>query len=291
MPNVQIDRVAEIIAEVAVAEIMPRFRNLAPGDVETKAANDFVTVADKSAEVALTQRLKDLLPGSVVLGEEAFAKDQSILNLLDSDDYLWVIDPIDGTSLFKDGQSGFGVMVALMRRGERLAGWIHDPLSKDTIMGEQGAGVRLRDGTALRLAFDATAHSVLPAMIGWKIKGWLDDFPGLVSGVDLPFTFAPGRCSASAYPLLFTGARRFANSASGTAAVFFLRMTHIWDHAPGVFLVEEAGGFSMTWSGAPYDGKNSLSGLIVAPSREVAENFKRFAKPLIDKHFNTISIS
>ncbi len=284
MSHVQVDQVAEIIAEVAVTEIMPRFRNLTPEDVEEKAVNDYVTVADKAAEVALSRRLTALLPGSVVLGEEGFAKDKSILNLLDSDDYLWVIDPIDGTSLFKDGQNGFGVMVALMRRGERLAGWIHDPISRDTLMGEKGAGVRLQDGTSLRLAFGSSAPGVLPALIGWKIKGWLEDFPELVSGSDLPFRFALGRCSASAYPLLFTGARRFANSSSEMAAIFFLRMTHIWDHAPGIFLVEEAGGVAMTWAGTAYDGKDALSGLIVAPSREVAETFRAFVAPILRKH-------
>lgn len=280
MPSIDIHQVASILEEVAVAEIMPYFRNLAREDVEEKAANDYVTVADKAAEIALTRRLMDLLPGSVALGEEAFAKDKSILGLLDSDAPLWVIDPIDGTSHFKDGQSGFGVMVALMRRGERLAGWIHDPVSRDTIMGEKDSGVRLNDGTRMRLAFDDSPQRPIPALIGWKIKKWLEKFPELAAGTDLPFTLSPGRCSASAYPLLFTGDRNFAHAEHGRAAIFFLRMTHVWDHAPGIFLVEEAGGCAVTWAGHPYDGKDAMSGLVVAPSRAIAEDFLRFAEPI-----------
>ena len=64
MKSIHVDQVAAIISEVAVAEIMPRFRNLNPEDVEEKAANDYVTVADKATEVALSQRLTALVSTS-----------------------------------------------------------------------------------------------------------------------------------------------------------------------------------------------------------------------------------
>lgn len=291
MPLADIQAVASAIKEVAASEIMPRFRNLNPEDVEEKAVNDYVTVADKAAEVALSQRLTALLPGSVVLGEEGFAKDKGLLRLLDEDAPVWIIDPIDGTSLFKDGLEGFGVMVALIHKGQRLMGLIHNPVANDTIMGEKGSGVFLQDGTRLKLAFAPDSSGLqIPALIGWKIKDWLKEFPELASGGDLPFKFVPGRCSAVAYPLLFSGAKTFANSTVDRAGIFFLRMTHIWDHAPGIFLVEEAGGMAMTWSGTPYTGKNALGGLIVAPSRDIAENFRRFANPLICKHFDQMKM-
>lgn len=286
---INIHTVSLVISEVAATAIMPLYRNLKPGDVEAKAADDYVTRADKDAESALTRRLADLYPGSVVLGEEAFAKDKTLLRLLDGDAPVWVIDPIDGTSLFKEGLPGFGVMVALIHRGTRIAGWIHDPVANDTIMGEKGSGVSLSDGTRLKLVYGADSRgSQMPALIGWKIKDWLKDFPELVFGGDLPFRFSPGRCSSIAYPQLFSGNRLFANSSLDRAGIFFLRMTHIWDHAPGIFLVEEAGGMAMTWRGEAYDGKDALGGLIVAPSRAIAEDFSRFAQPIIRKHFSDV---
>ena len=72
--------VEKIIVEVAAAEIMPRFRKLVEGDIEMKGINDPVTVADKAAERALIARLTSAFPGSVVVGEESFAKDPAILN-------------------------------------------------------------------------------------------------------------------------------------------------------------------------------------------------------------------
>ena len=77
MTTVDLDRVARVLAEVADQEILPRWRNLASGDVREKTGpNDLVTVADEAAEKALAARLQDLLPGSVLVGEEAVEADR-----------------------------------------------------------------------------------------------------------------------------------------------------------------------------------------------------------------------
>src|SRR5262245_2136493 len=110
-----IDRVREAITEVAAQEIMPRFCNLAAADIRKKPGDETVTVADEAAEHALTHRLHDLLPGSLVVGEEAAAADQGVLARLGGDEFVWVIDPIDGTRNFANGKPDFGVMVALVR--------------------------------------------------------------------------------------------------------------------------------------------------------------------------------
>ncbi|MGQ0675326.1 MAG: inositol monophosphatase family protein, partial [Rhodospirillales bacterium] len=83
------------MAEIAALEIMPRFRNLAAGDIRKKHGGETVTVADEAAERALSPRLAALLPGSGVLGEEGAAADPGTLALLAGDAPVWVIDPID----------------------------------------------------------------------------------------------------------------------------------------------------------------------------------------------------
>src|SRR6185437_792815 len=99
-------------------EVMPRFEKLESGDISEKGPGDLVTVADIAAEHRLTPALRGLLPGSLVVGEEAVAADPAVLALLDGDDYVWVVDPIDGTANFAAGIPLFAVMVALIRRGE-----------------------------------------------------------------------------------------------------------------------------------------------------------------------------
>ncbi|MDR3449294.1 MAG: inositol monophosphatase, partial [Alphaproteobacteria bacterium] len=151
MPKIDIDAVTEIIREVGIAEIMPRFRKLAEGDVEMKGVNDPVTVADKAAEEALAARFADIAPGSVVVGEESHAKDAGIIAHFSGDQDVWVIDPIDGTRNFIGGKPEFAVMVALVRRRKTVGAWIHDPNTGDTLTAEQGSGVWL-DGNKMHLA-------------------------------------------------------------------------------------------------------------------------------------------
>ena len=117
--NIDIERVAAIIREVAAAEALPRWRNLGSGDIIEKAGpDDLVTVADRAVEVALSQRLVDLLPGACVVGEEAVHADPRRLELFKSDGPVWVIDPIDGTSAFAKGSPDFAVMVGLVEKGD-----------------------------------------------------------------------------------------------------------------------------------------------------------------------------
>ena len=122
------DRVTRLIEEAAAAEIMPRFQRLAAGDVREKAPGDLVTVADEAVEARLAPLLTSLVPGSIVVGEEAAAADPNLLNRLFDDRPVWIIDPVDGTSNFAEGRPAFAVMVALARGAHILAAWIHDPV-------------------------------------------------------------------------------------------------------------------------------------------------------------------
>ena len=108
--KVDLTTVQGIMEEVARTEIMPRFRHLASSDVEMKGVNDPVTIADKAAERELALRLQDLLPGSVVVGEEGCAADPSVLSRFDGKAPVWVIDPST-------------VLAALLRGGPNLASW------------------------------------------------------------------------------------------------------------------------------------------------------------------------
>ena len=105
-----------------------------------KGPGDLVTVADEESERQLTRRLMELVPNSAVIGEEAVAADQKVLDRIFDDVPVWIIDPVDGTSNFAAGKPAFGVIVAYARRGETLAGWIHDPLGKRTAVAMKGEG-------------------------------------------------------------------------------------------------------------------------------------------------------
>ncbi|MGW6461793.1 inositol monophosphatase family protein, partial [Streptomyces sp. NPDC055078] len=142
--------VEEAIRKAAAAEIMPRYRQLAAHDiVEKDGPHNLVTTADRRAEEHLTASLTALLPGSVVVGEEAVHADPSIYEALRGDAPVWIVDPVDGTRQFVRGERGFCTLVALARRGELLASWTYAPVLDELAIAVRGLGARL-DGALLR---------------------------------------------------------------------------------------------------------------------------------------------
>lgn len=247
--------VEAIIREVAAQEILPRFRQLNAGDVREKGPGDLVTVADVASEQALSARLTALLPGSVVVGEEGVAADPSHLDRLHGDAPVWILDPVDGTANFVSGSPNFGVIVALVRQGRTVAGWIHQPV------------------------LDRTAHAILDG--GTWINGQPCHVaaPGAacdLTGITNLRFFAPPlrdvltrrrerfartytqQCSAFDYVDLITGRAQFA-------------LNHTikpWDHAAGVLLVMEAGGYAAKLDGSPYAPTDCEGGLLLAPDAD-----------------------
>ncbi|MFZ9414944.1 MAG: inositol monophosphatase family protein [Alphaproteobacteria bacterium] len=137
MPHEDVDALME---EASARIVLPRFGRLASGDIDEKKANDFVTVADREAEEFLSPRLAALLPGARVLGEEAASADPSLMGRIAMEGLLWVVDPIDGTRSFIDGRDDFGIIVALLRDGETIGGWIMQPRGGRRLAPARGAG-------------------------------------------------------------------------------------------------------------------------------------------------------
>jgi fructose-1,6-bisphosphatase/inositol monophosphatase family enzyme len=253
--------VAAALREVAAAEIMPRFRRLAAGEVRAKSGPlDLVTAADEAAERRIDAWLRRRFPGCAVIGEEATAADPSLLAGLAEAELAFVVDPIDGTSNYAAGVPLFGTMVAAIVRGEVAASVIHDPLGDDTAFALRGEGAwsEAADGgrTDLRVAMPVPVARMTGAA-SWR---FLPD--GLKQTVcrNLPRLAAcwDFRCAAHEYRMLAAGHCHF---------LLFHRLMP-WDHAPGWLLHREAGGFSARFDGSAYSPAATSGGLISTSDRE-----------------------
>lgn len=265
MTRIDLSAVSQIISDVGVLEIIPRFRKLADGDIEMKGVDDPVTIADKAAEETLSRRLIDYLPGSVVIGEESYAKNAGIISRFSGDQDVWVIDPIDGTRNFISGVPEFGVMVGLVRRKQTIASWIHDPSSGDTLMCEKGGGVFL-GSHRMRLA----AHEKnLPfvGLIGSKLLSILER-PEIAPFMKDAPPVQKGSSAAFDYGRMFTGPAHFAGSKADRASFLLYRMSKPWDHIPGLAMIDEAGGYAANLKGQPYNIESSRGGLLMTDTRE-----------------------
>jgi fructose-1,6-bisphosphatase/inositol monophosphatase family enzyme len=240
--------VEETVRRAVDAEVLPRWRALSASDIARKTGPyDLVTTADRRAEEVLTARLTALVPGSVVVGEEAVGEDPSVLGLLRDRAPVWVIDPIDGTAAFVRGDEGFSTLVTLVLAGQPLASWTYAPRLGLFATARRGLGAHL-DGRRLR-----TAGSDGPLRIWTSNPVYRDEAERAVltrleaAGADC----RPCRTSAG---LVYLDVAR----GLGDGVAFFWEAP--WDHAAGLLLVEEAGGASLTAGGEPFRvaGGNTL---------------------------------
>ncbi len=242
----------DLIHQVARDELVPRFRRLSADEIRDKGAGEIVTVADEVAEAALAEGLQRLLPGSVVIGEEAADRNETSLDGMSNHDHAWLIDPLDGTRHFAAGAEPWGVMVALLRRGEVEAGWIYLPMEDLMLSGRRGAGVFLNERPVVVPRVPPREH-----MRGPVRTRFLPD--GLRASVEsaartLNRTDGDHQCAAKAYLDLVTGKEHFA---------LYYR-TSPWDHAPGSFLVQQCGAVAKRLDGSRYVPGDARKGLLVA---------------------------
>ena len=222
------DDVSAIIRKAAELEILPRFRDLRGTRVWEKAPGSIVTEADVAAEKYLNRELTRMLPGTLV-GEESTAADPTLLEALGRDPVIWIVDPVDGTKNFSKGKPRFAVIVALVMNGVTEMGWIYDPITDRMIHAVKGGGAwcgKLRltvrsDGPIDRMKGSAHYQSPLAPHVAEVGRGGS-------TGHD--------------YIDLATGALDFAH---------FNRL-YPWDHAAGILIHSEAGGFSQHVDGTPY---------------------------------------
>jgi fructose-1,6-bisphosphatase/inositol monophosphatase family enzyme len=258
--------VADAMAEVAATEIMPRFRNLAEADIRKKHGDETVTVADEAAERALEPRLRALVPGSVVVGEEGVAADSGVLGLLAGKDPVWVVDPIDGTRNFAAGKADFGMMVALVRHNESLAGWIYDPVRKRAYVAERGSGA-WRDGERLLLASDIPSDD--------------RELRGSISYLFFPepsreLLRAKAREGLGQPTDRSCAARVYVDITEARQHFVLYRNMKPWDHLPGALIVAEAGGKVAKWDRSAYRPTDTGGGILAAGNAEVWERVRAF---------------
>ena len=244
--------VVALMRQVARDVVMPRFRNLAADEIAEKAADDFVTIADKESELRLSEGLSAILPEAGIIGEEACAADPAILDRA-GEGLNWIIDPIDGTGNFAAGNPPFGIMVALADAGTTLAGWILDPLTGRLCHALLGGGSHI-DGQAGRAKESGGDLPIAALAVYFMTAEERADIQRRAEGafavVDIP------RCAAEQYPRLVLG--------QNDVSVF--ARTLPWDHAAGTLFVNEAGGCCQRLDGTPYVVGDLRRGLLGASS-------------------------
>jgi myo-inositol-1(or 4)-monophosphatase len=217
-----ISSVSAVLREVAATELMPRFHRVA---AERKHDGSIVTAADRAVEAALEAALVKIIDVPV-LGEEMPLDMQK--NIWRDAEWIWCVDPLDGTSNFANGKKYFGISVALMHRRRSVFGMVLDPNTNELFHAVQGAGAfmdgkKLHTHAAVRMC---EAHLEIGR---FKRLGRLQ---------------AALKANPPCKKFSMSGASvlQWCHLASSRIDTFLHAGEHPWDYAAGALILEEAGG-------------------------------------------------
>jgi myo-inositol-1(or 4)-monophosphatase len=203
--------------------------------VTSKGVNDFVTEVDQAAERAIIEVLLTAYPGHAILAEESGRQHGA-----KHSEYLWIIDPLDGTTNFIHGLPVYAVSIALAFRGKVEQAVVYDPSRNDLFYASKGRGAfvndrRLRVSKRIRLA-EALIGTGFPFRKGDNLKRYMkmmEEVMGQCAGLRRP--------GAAALDLCYV--------AAGWYDGFFETGLSPWDVAAGSLMITEAGGLVGNFTG------------------------------------------
>ena len=219
--------------------------------VETKRQNDFVTEVDRAAEAAVIGVLREAYPNHAILAEESGASAGS------QGDFVWIIDPLDGTTNFIHGVPQYCVSIGLKHKGIITQAVVYDPAKNELFTATRGSGAYLNDKRMRVSKRIKIADALIGTGFPFSKVDVLDRYIAMFRKVTLNCA-GIRRPGAAALDLAYVAAGRFDG--------FWEMGLSPWDMAAGSLLVQESGGLIGDFSG---DSNYLESGEIVAGNAKV----------------------
>lgn len=221
-------------------------------DVRAKGQNDFVTEIDTQAELEIIEIIRKHYPDHAVLAEESGHSSPK-----DDNEFVWIIDPLDGTTNFLHGFPQFAVSIGVQRRGRMEHAVVYDPMRQELFTASRGEGAQL-DGKRIRVSPHIGLERALIGT-GFPYRSnlqWLDPYMAMLKAV-MQATAGIRRPGAAALDLAYV--------AAGRLDAFWELGLSPWDTAAGTLLITEAGGMVGRLNGGEY----KLEGDIVVGTPKV----------------------
>ena len=198
-------------AEKASKILIRDFGELEKLQVSSKGPLDFVTNSDRKVEKIILNELSKSRKNYSILSEE-------IGEIINDEEFKWIIDPIDGTANFLHGIPHFAISIGLEHKGEIICGIIYDPIKDEMFYAEKNNGAFFNN-QRIRVSKKKKIEECLFATGG---KNEIND------------TLNNRRSGSAALDMAYVGAGRYDG--------YFQKDLNIWDIAAGIIIVKEAGG-------------------------------------------------
>ena len=228
--------------------------------IDSKGRNDFVTDIDRKAEADIIATIRKSYPQHAILAEESGRSGE--------DEYVWIIDPLDGTTNFLHGFPTFAVSIAVQHRGRLQQAVIYDPMRQEFFTASRGDGAQL-EGKKIRVSSQRTLEGSLIGT-GYPFREgapYVDEYLAMLKVV-MASAAGVRRPGAASLDLAYVAAGRIDG--------FWEFGLSPWDTAAGTLLIQEAGGRV----GTPTGGDYALGANIVAGNPKVYQALLEAIGPL-----------
>ena len=227
----EVQAVALAAARGAAAIHQRHAGRVPPQEWTSKGSSDFVSYVDREAEACIVEQIQATFPGHSIMAEEA-ASDQEGADW-SGPEWLWLVDPLDGTTNFLHGYPMYAASVAAAHRGLVVAAAVVSAPTAEEWCAVRGRGATLNGRTIRVSAIDQLAPSLIGTGFPFKV---LDLMPAYLQQFDRVMRNTSGvrRAGSAALDLCHV--------ATGYFDGFWELDLRPWDFAAGSLLVEEAGG-------------------------------------------------
>src|SRR5262245_19625012 len=225
-----------------------------PDEWSTKGTADFVSFVDREAEQHIVQQLRTAFPGHEILAEEAFTDLQHETGAhWARHEWVWLVDPLDGTTNFLHGYPVYSVSLALAHCGRLVAGTVVSSPTGEAWCAAEGGGAT-RNGESIRVsAIDRLGNALVGTGFPFKnlplLPSYLEQFAAVLRN-----TAGVRRAGSAALDLCHV--------ASGHFDGFWELDLYPWDMAAGALIIREAGGVVTGLEGdySPFDRGGIVAG-------------------------------
>ena len=214
--------------------------------VTQKARHDYVTEIDRASEQQIVREIKRFHPDHAILGEEGGEQGES--------EFVWIIDPLDGTSNYLHGMPHFGISIALQEKGRTEHAVVYDPMRDEMFSASRGGGAHLNNTRIRVSARTSLDNAIVATAFPFRQRGMMSVYTGIFSDIYKKIEDIR-RYGSAALDLAWV--------AAGRMDAFFEIGLKPWDVAAGALIVREAGGVVSDFDGS--DAVENSHSILAAP--------------------------
>lgn len=227
--------------------------------VDSKGKNDFATEIDRLAEKEIISIIKAAYPEHSILAEESGEHA--------GNDFVWIIDPLDGTTNFIHGFPQYAVSIALKYKNRIEIGVVYDPLREELFTAKRGGGAMLNNRRLRVTALTSMKGALIGTGFPFKVPQHLDAYLNMFRAITID-SAGIRRAGSAALDLAYL--------AAGRLDAFWEIELKEWDMAAGILLVKEAGGVATDFS---FKDDYLASGNLIAGSPRMHQLMYQLIEP------------